>query len=82
MLPSGGQLLIRVEDSGQGFDFKEKEIAADNSMASSVQNKKGYFGRGIALVRSLCKSVSYQGNGNCVEAFYVWSMDASEFGRQ
>ena len=32
-----------------------------------------YSGRGIPLLRSLCKSLTYHGNGNSVEAVYVWS---------
>lgn len=67
----GGQLLIRMRDSGDGFNFKESPQLTDNLAVGGT----GYFGRGILLVRSLCASVSYQGNGNCVEAVYVWSMD-------
>ena len=71
-ISSGGQLLIRVQDSGSGFDFKEKQQGADNPSGSVA----GYFGRGIAMARSLCDSLTYLGNGNCVEAVYMWSMDA------
>lgn len=73
---SGGQLLIRVQDSGAGFEVKEMQQVADNPTGSGPASGQGYFGRGLALVRSLCESVSYHGNGNCVEAVYVWSMDA------
>lgn len=70
----GGRLQIRVEDSGPGFDFKEKQNAADNLSASDGAGGQ-YFGRGISLVQSMCESVSYQGNGNIVEAHYAWNMD-------
>jgi CheY-like chemotaxis protein/anti-sigma regulatory factor (Ser/Thr protein kinase) len=68
----GGRLLIRVRDSGGGFNFKERAQLADMSAVSGA----GYAGRGIALVRSLCESLTYLGNGNCVEAAYVWSAEA------
>jgi CheY-like chemotaxis protein/anti-sigma regulatory factor (Ser/Thr protein kinase) len=69
---AGGQLLIRVRDSGPGFDLKEKQQPADKPAVGGA----GYCGRGIGLVRSLCESLVYQGNGNCVEAVYAWGVDA------
>jgi CheY-like chemotaxis protein/anti-sigma regulatory factor (Ser/Thr protein kinase) len=71
----GGQLVIRVQDSGPGFDFKEKQQVTDNPPNGGPASGQGYFGRGISLVRSFCESLSYQGNGNCVEAVYVWNPD-------
>lgn len=74
-IESGGQLVIRVQDSGAGFDFKEKQQVADNPQSSGPASGQGYFGRGVALVRSFCESLTYRGNGNCVEAVYVWNSD-------
>jgi len=34
---------------------------------------KGYYGRGILLVRGLCKELRYPGNGSRAEAYYEWS---------
>ena len=67
--PKGGKLVIRVQDSGNGFDHC--------STPSDFDNNERFSGRGIALVRSLCESVKYQGKGNCVEATYVWSTSPS-----
>lgn len=61
----GGQLLIRIEDSGDGFDYKPK--------INNDHKTEGYSGRGIPLVRTLCESLEYKGKGNIVEAVYTWS---------
>ncbi len=61
---SGGRLVINVEDSGKGFDFKALEAAGTD--------KNEYSGRGIRLVQGLCASVEYQGVGNAVEAVFLW----------
>lgn len=70
----GGRVVIRVEDSGAGFDFVEKLKLAKESGGSGA----GYFGRGIASVRALCASLNYHGNGNCAEAVYVWAVEEEE----
>ncbi len=57
-------LSISLEDSGAGFDFER------------VMNREvdlhGLHGRGVALVRSLCKSVTFTPPGNRVEVVYAW----------
>lgn len=63
-LPTGAKLVIRVEDNGPGFDYHRRFVELDCNEA--------YCGRGIPLVRSLCKELAYHGNGNRVEAVYVW----------
>lgn len=63
----GGQLTIAVRDSGQGFRY-------DNSV-TVVPAAEGYSGRGIPLLRSLCHSVKYSGNGNQVEVTFRWNAD-------
>ena len=60
----GGELVIQVEDSGPGFDHKESRPA--------LSDNKGNSGRGIPLVRSLCKEVAYKGKGDLVRAVYEW----------
>lgn len=50
-------LRIRVEDSGKGFNVKR--------IMESAQEDT--FGRGITLVRRICKRTRYQGNGAIIE---------------
>ena len=61
----GGKLVVRVEDSGPGFDYQK--------VMSKPADKTSLGGRGIGLVRSLCQELVYQGRGNRVKAVYVWS---------
>ncbi len=61
---NGAQLIVRVEDSGAGFD------AIHPAVPLSSNDKM--FGRGLALVRALCQKVTFHGAGNCVEAIYSW----------
>lgn len=59
-----GELHITVEDSGRGFDFQRHQAALSENTTHS--------GRGIALVRSLCQDLTFQGQGNSVRAIYAW----------
>lgn len=61
---TGGRLTIRVQDSGNGFDFKKTVQQLDKN-----QQK---FGRGISLLHNLCKKVEYSGNGNRVKVIFEW----------
>lgn len=63
----GGQLLIRVEDSGKGFDYK--------SNIGNEFKSQGYSGRGIPLIRTLCESIEYKGDGNIVEVLIKWDTE-------
>jgi CheY-like chemotaxis protein len=60
----GGQILIQIEDSGGGFDFERQlmQVAADTQ----------FSGRGILLVKSLCKHLRYAPPGNKAQAVYAW----------
>ena len=60
----GGELLMRVTDSGDGFDFSAQSMKATD--------KTSYSGRGLHLIDSICKSVSYIGVGNQVEVIFDW----------
>ena len=60
----GGELRVLVCDSGQGFDFV--------TQAGSLNAERALSGRGIALVRRLCETVRFLGNGNRVEVLYRW----------
>lgn len=64
---AGGNAFLKVNfrDSGQGFDYMQRmsEGAGDDSALR--------HGRGIALMNSLCYSLSYKGKGNEVEAIVL-----------
>lgn len=59
-----GELTIQIEDSGKGFDFQNVTLGKE------VKNQ--YSGRGIPLIRQVCKSLNYRGAGNIVEAVIRW----------
>jgi CheY-like chemotaxis protein/anti-sigma regulatory factor (Ser/Thr protein kinase) len=62
-------LDISVNDSGPGFDFSQR---TPDPAALSDANECA-FGRGIALVNSLCEQVVYSGTGNKVWCRYAVS---------
>lgn len=62
---TGGKLVIRMQDSGPGFDFSK--------VSSDLKQNEQNFGRGISLLFNLCKTVEYSGNGNRVKAVYEWT---------
>lgn len=64
---SGGQLTIKVIDTGKGFDYK--------SIQSSSFKTDKYCGRGIPLIRSISESLKYSGNGNTVEVILAWQAE-------
>ncbi len=61
---SGGQLTILIQDSGEGFD--------ESTVKNGLEGNEGYSGRGIALVRKLCSSLSYSDNGRRAKAVFDW----------
>ncbi|MBF0177417.1 MAG: fused response regulator/phosphatase [Magnetococcales bacterium] len=63
--PQGGELRIRVADSGPGFD--------PSKVQSFLEGNLHHGGRGIALVRSLCTELTYHGNANIAEVTYRWT---------
>ena len=66
----GGILTIRVEDSGNGFNYQ--------GLNKSMDGNDGYSGRGIPLLYKLCRAVKYEGKGNVVEVEYEWPQKAME----
>jgi len=64
VMEAGGKLTIRVEDSGQGFDYQQHAL--------DLAENKGFYGRGEALLRQLCSDYHFSGTGNTVQAVYVW----------
>ena len=62
----GGVLRIRIEDSGPGFDYGKTDDKGN------LDDFSKFSGRGIPLLRKLCRSVQYFGSGNCVHVEYEW----------
>ena len=58
------RILLRVEDSGKGFEYK-------NHQAFS-KNDSSLCGRGILLISNLCDTLSYEGLGNIANASFQW----------
>ena len=65
----GGSLMVHVADSGNGFEYSN-EVTRDSS------GNGGLHGRGITLIRDLCRRIDYKGAGNEVEAEFVWKQEA------
>jgi len=65
----GGKLLVKISDSGEGFDYRKKQLARQTESHENMQ----LSGRGIELVKQLCQSIDYYDGGRAVEAAYVWS---------
>lgn len=62
---AGGNLTIRVEDSGEGFDYQQS--------SKTQSDKASLSGRGKTLLQQLCSEYHYLGKGNIVQAEYYWA---------
>jgi len=60
----GGILTIRVQDTGNGFD--------EQAVYSDIQDNQLYSGRGIKLIKQLCKSLEYSDGGRKAIAVFNW----------
>ncbi len=58
-------ILLRIEDSGKGFDF-ENHLPLTNK-------ETAFSGRGILLIQELCDSLEFHGKGNIAIARFSWS---------
>lgn len=58
-----GTLKIIVNDSGEGFNFKELFRHNEND---------NYHGRGVLLLQELCDEICYKGDGSEVEITILW----------
>ena len=65
---NGGRLIVQIQDSGPGFRSEDGDANLDNIEES--------YGRGITLVKKLCRSLVYTGNGNQVKAVFEWASDS------
>ncbi len=59
-----GKLTIRIEDSGDGFDYRQH--------ARDLAENKDFCGRGEGLLLQLCADYSFSGKGNIATAIYLW----------
>ena len=60
----GGSLIVRVEDSGKGFDVaRVMERPVDGSRLS---------GRGVSLIRQLSRSASWSDDGRSARVEFFW----------
>ena len=71
LLENGGLLSISIIDSGAGFE-SSPWIEDDESAGSNVVTNQ-FSGRGIKLVRQICRDLVYLENGSVVKATFVWS---------
>ncbi|MCY1562616.1 hypothetical protein D9M68_1000450 [compost metagenome] len=65
---NGGRLIVRVEDSGPGFDGQailERQLQLDS-----------LCGRGLALVRQLSERCTWPADGQGVSVEFSWSTEA------
>jgi len=61
---NGGEICIKVSDSGKGFDF--------DTLMKNKDTKRGNFGRGLSLIEDLSSGVNYYQDNNLLEVFYEW----------
>ncbi len=62
----GGVLRIRVSDSGPGFEASRCH--------HHLYGDQRAYGRGLEIIRRLCRRVEFTGNGNTIEAEFEWRM--------
>ena len=62
--PEQREIRIKIKDSGVGFNHKGGvKVSPDG---------QEFKGRGMMLIRSICKEVNYNDVGNEVEVVFVW----------
>jgi CheY-like chemotaxis protein len=65
--PGGGRLLVRVEDSGDGFDAA--------SLLNAAPPLDGLSGRGLQLIRRLADECTWTPDGRGVSVVFRWSSE-------
>ncbi|MCQ9424926.1 fused response regulator/phosphatase [Pseudomonas sp. LJDD11] len=60
----GGRLQICMQDSGQGFDVQ--------AVLARLPDDAGLHGRGLRLIRSLCRDARWSADGCTVHVEFVW----------
>ncbi|VUD56403.1 Chemotaxis protein CheY [Thalassocella blandensis] len=73
----GGLLVIRVKDSGEGFDInrKSKEKGLDAGKVVTIEENDDFFGRGLQLISNLSQKLTLFEPGNEVEVQYRWDIE-------
>ncbi len=66
--PMGGRLIVRVEDSGAGFD---RQAILDQQLHAGR-----LFGRGMTLIRQLSERCTLADDGRGVSVEFSWSAEA------
>ncbi|MGH8353121.1 MAG: fused response regulator/phosphatase [Pseudomonas sp.] len=66
--PGGGRLIVRVEDSGAGFDVQ--------NMLNRQQAADRLCGRGMTLVRKLSERCAWSADGRGVSVEFSWTTQA------
>ena len=69
-LPARRCILLRIEDSGEDFDI--------SSPPASHNSGTAFSGRGLDIVRDLCESLRFEGQGNVALARFSWNTAAAE----
>ncbi|WP_435605502.1 ATP-binding SpoIIE family protein phosphatase [Pseudomonas knackmussii] len=69
-LDQGGRLLVRVEDSGEGFDVNAV------LQAQTQCQPGGFSGRGLTLVRQLADRCQWSADGKSVCVEFFWPAQA------
>lgn len=59
-------LVLYVEDSGSGFDFKNVNF--------DISNTELLYNRGLALLDQLCSKLEFTKGGRAVTAYYDWQV--------
>jgi serine phosphatase RsbU (regulator of sigma subunit) len=62
LLTEGGKLVLKVQDSGAGFDV--------NQVITSLADES--HGRGLSLVKQLSESITFTESGRCIEVVYLY----------
>ncbi|WP_241242350.1 SpoIIE family protein phosphatase [Thalassotalea sp. G2M2-11] len=75
-VPDGGMFVIKVKDSGEGFDFSTLDDVLNGAEKQSGGQKNKFSGRGMHLVAQLCEQIKYHDNGSLVEAWYHHCVDS------
>lgn len=59
LLERGGELDIRVKDSGRGFHYSEEVMGMDKS-----------YGRGLSIIKQISESMTFTDQGRCINVIY------------
>ncbi len=65
----GGKVIVEFVDSGKGFDI----TSATNRSATALDGHISQGGRGLALMRNLCKTLDYSDGGRRARAVFCWT---------